>query len=184
MFFGILFSRRTFARRALSEPLKSPGTSGNVHHANILLDRIGATRRLEATPGAGFAGMDVNIDRNPLDPDSHFLFWKPGSLPYAEPDGFSWRLDPGNLLVLNTHLQPSGKPEEVRPTIGLYFTEKPPTQFPLLLELEHDEALDIPPGARDFLAADDFKMPVDSDVLAIYPHAHYLGKLLEAYATL
>jgi hypothetical protein len=128
--------------------------------------------------------MDVNIDRNPFDPESHFLFWKPGSLPYAEPDGFSWRLDPGNLLVLNTHLQPSGKPEEVRPTIGLYFTEKPPTMFPMLLELEHDEAIDIPPGARDFLAADDFKMPVDSDVLAIYPHAHYLGKLLEAYATL
>ena len=25
---------------------------------------------------------------------------------------------------------------------------------------------------------------MDADVLAVYPHAHYLGKLLEAYATL
>jgi Tetratricopeptide repeat len=161
-----------------------PGANRLVHHANLLVDRTGSTRRLEATPGGGFPGMDLNIDRNPLDPVSHFLFWKPGTAPYSEPDGFSWRLDPGNLLVLNTHLQASGKPEQVQPSIGLYFTDQPPTRFPLLIQLEHDGALDIPAGARDFLIKDDFRMPVDADVLAVYPHAHYLGKLLEAYATL
>jgi Flp pilus assembly protein TadD len=31
---------------------------------------------------------------------------------------------------------------------------------------------------------DDFTTPVDLDVLAIYPHAHYLGHVLEGYATL
>jgi Flp pilus assembly protein TadD len=31
---------------------------------------------------------------------------------------------------------------------------------------------------------DDLRLPLDVDVLAVYPHAHYLGKLLEAYATL
>jgi hypothetical protein len=161
-----------------------PGTNGVVHHANLLIDRTGSSRRLEATPGTGFPGMELAIDRNPLDPDSHFLFWKPGAIPYSEPDGFSWRLDPGNALVLNAHLEPSGKPEQVQPSIGLYFTDQPPTSFPLLIQLEHDGALNIPAGARDFLIADDFRMPVDADVLAVYPHAHYLGKLLEAYATL
>jgi len=34
------------------------------------------------------------------------------------------------------------------------------------------------------VVADDFRVPLDIDVLAVYPHAHYLGKLLEAYATL
>jgi tetratricopeptide (TPR) repeat protein len=160
------------------------GANRLVHHANLLIDRTGSTLRLEVTPGSGFPGMDLNIDRNPLDPVSHFLFWKPGTVPYSEPDGFSWRLDPGNLLVLNTHLQSSGKPEQLQPSIGLYFTDQPPTRFPLLIQLEHDGALDIPAGARDFLIADDFRLPVDADVLAVYPHAHYLGKLLEAYATL
>lgn len=161
-----------------------PGASRLVHHANLIIDRAGSSRKLEAAPGAGFPGMDLTIDRNPFDPESHFLFWKPGSVPYSEPDGFSWRLDPGNLLVLNTHLQASGKPEQVQPSIGLYFTDQPPTQFPLLIQLEHDGALDIPAGARDFLVSDDFRMPIDADVLAVYPHAHYLGKLLEGYATL
>jgi Flp pilus assembly protein TadD len=34
------------------------------------------------------------------------------------------------------------------------------------------------------LVSDDFKLPVDADVLAVYPHAHYLGHVLEGYATL
>jgi tetratricopeptide (TPR) repeat protein len=50
--------------------------------------------------------------------------------------------------------------------------------------LEHDGALNIPPGARDFLVSDDFKLPLDVNVLPVYPHRHYLGHLLEAYATL
>lgn len=161
-----------------------PGQNRIVHHANLLIDRTGSTRRLELIPGAGFPGMDLTLDRNPLDPDSHFLFWKPGTLPYSEPDGMSWRLDPGNYLVLNTHLQPTGKPEEVLPTVGLYFTETPPARFPMLIQLEHDGALNIPPDDADFLISDDFRSPLDLDVLAVYPHAHYLGKLLECYATL
>jgi Flp pilus assembly protein TadD len=159
-------------------------TARLIHHANMLIDRMGSAQRLEATPGAGFPGMELNLDRNPLDPESYFLFWKPGTIPYSEPNGFSWRLDPGNTLVLNTHLQPSGRPESVRPTIALYFADKPPTHWPMLIELEHDGALNIPAGAHDFLVSDDFTLPEDVDVLAIYPHAHYLGKLLEGYATL
>jgi Flp pilus assembly protein TadD len=104
-------------------------------------------------------------------------------MPYSEPDGFAWRLDPGNDLVLNTHLQPDGKPEQVQPSIGLYFTDKPTTQYSVLVQLEHDGGLRIPAGDRDFLIADDFRLPLDVDVIAVYPHAHYLGRLLEGYAT-
>ena len=129
--------------------------------------------------------MDPIIERNAFDPDDgHFLFWKPGAAPRSEPNGFAWRLDPGNDLVLNVHLQTTGKPESIRPAVGIYFTDKPQTRFPMLLQLEHDGALNIPPGARDFMVSDDFRLPMDVDVLSIYPHAHYLGHLLEAYATL
>ena len=160
-----------------------PGNRRLVHHANLLVDRAGTAHLQETAPG-GFPGMDLNIMRSPFDPDGHLLFWKPGSPARVEPDGLAWRLDPGDELVLNTHFHPSGKREEARPTLGLYFTDRPQTKFPLLLQLENDAALDIPPGASDFTVADDFRLPMDVDVLAIYPHAHYLGKLLEAYATL
>jgi Tfp pilus assembly protein PilF len=161
-----------------------PGDKRLVHHANVLVDREESGRRLEKEPGAGFAGMELVIESEVFDPDSHFLFWKPGSPPYVEPDGMALRLDKNTDLVLNTHFQPSGKPELIQPTLGLYFTAKPGTRHPILLQLDNDRMLDIPPGERNFLVSDDFTLPVDASVLAIYPHAHYLGRDLLAFATL
>jgi Tfp pilus assembly protein PilF/mono/diheme cytochrome c family protein len=161
-----------------------PGDKRLVHHANVLVDREENGRRLEKEPGAGFGGMELIIESEAFDPDSHFLFWKPGSPPYVEPDGMALRLDKNTDLVLNTHLQPSGKPELIQPTLGLYFTDKPATMHPILLQLDNDRMLDIPAGAKNFLVSDDFTLPVDASVLAIYPHAHYLGRDLLALATL
>jgi len=161
-----------------------PGNARSVHHANLQIDRARSLRYREKVRGEGFAGMDIAVASETFDPDSHFLFWKPGATPWEEPAGRSWRLDPGNDLILNVHLRPTGKPELVDPSVGIYFTREPQTEYPMLLQLEHDGALDIPPGVRDFAVSDDFRMPLDVDLLAVYPHAHYLGKLLEGFATL
>jgi tetratricopeptide (TPR) repeat protein len=159
-----------------------PGEKRVVHHANILLDRMHTSRAQEKHPGDGFPGMELRIESESFDPDSHIFFWKPGSVPHVEPEDMALRLDPGSDFVLNTHLQPSGKAESIEPSIGIYFTDKPARKFPVLLELQNDLALDIPPGVSDFLVTDSFTMPVDVDLLAIYPHAHYLGKELAATA--
>ena len=161
-----------------------PGDKRYVHHANILVDRYGASRRREAEPGAGFGGMEIRIESQTFDPDSHLLFWKPGTVPAVEPDGMAMRLDAGSDLVLNTHLQPSGKPEVIAPSIGIYFASGPATKFPMLLQLEDDIKLDIPAGEKNFVLSDQFTLPVDVDLLAIYPHAHYLGKDIQAWAAL
>jgi tetratricopeptide (TPR) repeat protein len=184
VYWNFIFTTGLATRRWVRAVEIRPGDRRLVHHANLLVDRMGSARLQEAAPGTGFPGMDLVLMRSPFDPDGHLLFWKPGSTPSVEPDGLALRLDPGNDLVLNMHLQPSGKPEKVRPSIGLYFTGRPQTKFPLLVQLENDAALDIPAGARDFVVADDFRLPLDADILAVYPHAHYLGKLLEAWATL
>lgn len=161
-----------------------PGNARVFHHANVIIDRSRSSRRHEEKPGAGFPGMDLTVQEDTFDPDSHFLSWKPGSEPVVEPDGMAWRADPGMDLVLNVHLRPSGKPETINPAIGLYFTDKPQTKFPMLVQLEHDGAIDIAPDNRDFLVTDDFRTPLDLTVLAVYPHAHYLATLMEGYATL
>lgn len=161
-----------------------PGNARVFHHANVIIDRARSSRRREVAPGTGFPGMDLRVEEETFDPDGHFLSWKPGSEPVVEPDGMAWRADPGMDLVLNVHMKRSGKPETVSPTIGLYFTDKPQTRFPYLVQLEHDGAIDIPPGDPDFLISDDFRASMDLNVLAVYPHAHYLAKVMEAYATL
>jgi Tfp pilus assembly protein PilF/mono/diheme cytochrome c family protein len=161
-----------------------PGDKRLVHHANMLVDRNQSARRMEKDPGSGFGGMEVRIESEVFDPDSHFLFWKPGTVATSEPDGMALRLDKGTDLVLNAHLQPSGKPEAIQPSVGLYFTDKPATVHPMLLEMQNDGALDIPAGAKDFVVTDEFKLPIDVDLMGIYPHAHYLGKDILATAEL
>jgi Flp pilus assembly protein TadD/cytochrome c553 len=163
-----------------------PGNKRIVHHANIVIDHGRTLRSQDGADGQpGFPGMDVITQSvGEFDPESHFLFWKPGTVPQEEPADMSWRLDPDTDLIFNLHLQPSGKPEQVQPSIGIYFASKPPTRFPMLVQLEHDGDLDIPPGSTTFAVTDHLVLPVDAQVLGIYPHAHYLGKRVEAWATL
>jgi len=184
MYWNFIFRTPVDQTRWLKAIEIRPGDKRVVHHANILVDRNQSARAQEAEPGTGFAGMELKIESEAFDPDSHFLFWKPGTVIRPEPAGMALRLDKDTDLVLNVHLQPSGKPENIRPSLGLYFTDQPATLFPLLLQMENDRQLDIPPGAKHFLVTDEFTLPVDVDLLAIYPHAHYLGKDLQAVATL
>ena len=159
-----------------------PAAKRLVHHANLLIDRAHSARRQEKFPGSGFPGMELQIESETFDPDGHFFFWKPGTILEPEPGGMALRLDPGDDLVLNTHLQPSGKPEEVQPSIGIYFTKQAASLFPVLLQLENDRALEIPAGDRSFVVTDEFTLPEPVDLLAIYPHAHYVCTEMFAYA--
>ncbi len=163
-----------------------PGTPEVVHHANMIIDRTGSLRRQHPADWQdGISGMELLIDSgNRFDPDSHFLFWKPDSPALVEQAGMPWRLDPGNDLILNMHLKPSGKSETLDAEVGLYFTKDPPTKQPMLLALERDDALDIPAGDADFVVEDSLTLPIDVDVLGVYPHAHYLGHDMKGWAIL
>jgi tetratricopeptide (TPR) repeat protein/mono/diheme cytochrome c family protein len=164
-----------------------PGNPKVTHHANLLIDRTESARRMQARhpgPGPGFDGMDVEMESDAFEPEGHFIYWKPGIPIWVEPDNMTWRLSPGTDLVLNIHLRPSGRTVPIRPVIGLYFSDKMPTLHPMLLQLDRDDELNIPAGTSDFQVADDFKLPLPVRVYAVYPHAHYLGKRLAAYATL
>jgi tetratricopeptide (TPR) repeat protein/mono/diheme cytochrome c family protein len=162
-----------------------PGNARIVHHCYVAIDR---TQTLHIANGevyeVGSTAMDGQFSSGNSELDSRFLTWRPGSPPYLEPEGMTWRLDKDTDLILIMHLLGSGKPETIRPKIGLYFSDKPPTKFPMILRLEHDEDIDIPAGAKDFQIADDLELPTDVNVLALLPHAHYLCQEMQAYATL
>lgn len=163
-----------------------PGTPQIVHHANITIDRTGFLRRQFPNDWQnGLPGMELMVDAgNRFDPDSHFLFWKPDTPALVEPAGMPWRLDPGNDLILNMHLKPSGKSETLDAEVGLYFTPDPPAKQPMLIALERDDALDIPAGDANFVVEDSLALPEDVEVLGVYPHAHYLGRDMQGWAIL
>jgi Tfp pilus assembly protein PilF len=158
-----------------------PGNARVVHHANLGVDRTQASRQLDRRdPEPGYVGSTVVEARYP---EGQLLGWTPGQAPHPSPDGMQWRLEPGSDLVVQLHLQPTGKPEPLRVTVGFFFTDAPPTRTPDGLRLG-SETIEIPPGQRDYTITDRYVLPVDVDVIAIQPHAHNLARRMEATAAL
>jgi tetratricopeptide (TPR) repeat protein len=159
-----------------------PGNLRVAHHGLMRIDDTRFSRTLDAeTAEPGFDGMET--PSSVFSPDGFFMSWQPGRVPVESDEGLAWKLDPGTDLVVQMHMQPSGKPEQLQASIGLYFADRPPTKRPFKLLLRSLD-LDIEAGDKNFVVEDSYKLPVDVEVLSILPHAHYLGKQLEAFAEL
>src|SRR5262245_20474031 len=157
------------------------GNARVVHHASIGIDRTRSSRLLDQRdPEPGYSGGMVPDARYP---EGQLLGWTPGQAPHAVPAGTEWRLEPQSDLVLQLHLQPTGKAEALQVSVGFFFTDTPPTRTPVGLRLG-SETIDIPPNDRQYTVTDQYVVPVDVDVLAVQPHAHNLARRMEASATL
>ena len=77
--------------------------------ASIARGRRASSTR--AIPSPGYAG---SMERDARYPEGQLLGWTPGQAPHPSPDGTQWRLEPGSDLVVQLHLQPTGKPEARR----------------------------------------------------------------------
>jgi Flp pilus assembly protein TadD len=154
-----------------------PGNARVVHHARILLDESGELRRRDADdPGPGFDGMEAPGAHFP---DGHFLGWAPGKM--ARREAVAWPLEMRSDFIVQVHLKPTGRPETLRASIGLYFTNRAPASQPVLLRLG-SRTIDIPAGEREYVVSDSYTLPVDVQALSIYPHAHYLAREMTVVA--
>lgn len=159
-----------------------PGNRKIVHHAFVKVDFSGHALKLEGTNAQpGFDGM--NLPEGIKMPSGYFLGYQPGKMPSSEPAGYGWTLQPGQNLVVQTHLRPTGKPELLQAQVGLYFTPVPPTNTTMVFALSSLN-IDIPASTNCWAVEDDFRLPVDVDLLSVLPHAHYLGKRLEGTASM
>jgi tetratricopeptide (TPR) repeat protein len=157
-----------------------PGNARVVHHANIRVDVTDGSQRLDAAdPAPGYDGL---LARSAEYPDGHFLGWTPGQIAPLVDGDLAWRLDPGTDLVVQLHMQPSGKPEAVQPSIGFFFSDTPPTRMPSILRLG-SQGIDIAPGDGGYAVEDRYTLPVDATLLAVQPHAHYRAADVSGTAT-
>lgn len=157
-----------------------PGNARVVHHGLFFLDGRGRGRRLDARDEA--PGYDSYTGPGFL-PDSGLGGWAPGAFPKRLPSGTARRLPAGSDVVVQVHFHPTGKPETEQSTIGLYFTDTPPTREIHIAPLGRLMLL-IPPGEANFEVKDEFTTPVDIELHGIVPHAHLLGRTVESWATL
>jgi hypothetical protein len=96
----------------------APGNPRAVHHAFIRVDEENQAQRLEGRDGdPGFKDM-ISTARMP---GGQFLTWNPGASPVVSPPGLAWRLPKNSDLVVEMHLNRTGKPEVIQASVGIYF---------------------------------------------------------------
>jgi tetratricopeptide (TPR) repeat protein len=158
-----------------------PDNRSVLHHAVLFVDGSRYARgedRRDREPG--YEAMGLGVLRPP---NGQFVSWTPGKGAIAYEEGIAWTLGPELDVVLQLHLRPTGKPEPIRVSVGLYFSDEPPTKHPLAIRLWSRE-IDIPAGEPAYVVETSYALPVDATVYGVYPHAHYLGKDLRGWAVL
>jgi hypothetical protein len=154
-----------------------PGDPKVVHHALLFQDLTGTARKRDTGSGYSCFGTPGFL------PARGLAGWTPGSLPYQTPAGIPETLHAHADLVLQVHYHPTGKPERDRSRVAIYFTDQKPTRRAMDIPLESHH-IDIPAGERAYKVTDHFTVPVDVDVIAVNPHAHYVCKEMYGYAVL
>ncbi|MDB5322111.1 MAG: Calcium-binding EF-hand-containing protein [Phycisphaerales bacterium] len=158
-----------------------PSNRKITHHALLFLDNTGMARKLdEADPGPGYSRMGgVGFL-----PSGGMGGWAPGAAPHRFPDHAARAVGANTDLVIQTHFHPSGKVETEQASVGIYLTDEAPKRTAATVPLGVRSTIDIPPGARDYKWADSITLPVAVEIPAITPHAHYICKDMQVWATL
>ena len=158
-----------------------PSARSVVHHVLFFHDASGTARRLDAAdPVPGFQGMGLRMGR--------LGGWAVGGSPYALPGGLAMPLPAESDIVVQTHFHPSGKAEQERTQLGVFLTRHAPERTVVSVQLPPNYAafagLDVPPGEEAFTLIDSMVLPVDTELVTVGAHAHYIGKTMISWATL
>jgi tetratricopeptide (TPR) repeat protein len=130
------------------------------------------------TPESGYEGL---IPFSAQSPDGYFLGWTPGQRAQAVDTELAWGIQPGNDLIVMLHMKPGAQTERVDASVALYFSDRPPAREPVMIRLNRQD-LDIRPGDAAYAATDSYTLPVDVDLYAVQPHAHYLATKVRVQA--
>jgi hypothetical protein len=167
-----------------------PSARTVLHHTIFRVDTSRESRRRDGSDGKpGFRGMRRGRSggRSGGTSVSGLGGWAVGGQPRHLPMGLARELPKGADIILESHFHPSGKEEIEQTTLGLYFTDKPPTRTMVKLQLPPRfgvaAGLDIPAGKSDFELNDSFTLTADAQALTVGGHAHYLCKEMQVWAT-
>jgi hypothetical protein len=91
---------------------------------------------------------------------------------------------PGGVdFVLEVHYHLTGKATKDRSALAFYFADKPAARHVEGLVIG-TEQIDIAPGDDEYGRHVYMELPADVDLVDVTPHMHFLGREVEAYATL
>ena len=99
-----------------------PGNARVVHHANLGVDRTRSSRQLDAARSRARLRRQHGARRALSGRAAARVDAGTGAASVRR-TGTQWRLEPGSDLVVQLHLQPTGKAERVGVSVGFFFTD-------------------------------------------------------------
>jgi len=160
-----------------------PTARSVVHHVLYFLDTSGRARAKDGQggkPGYGGGGFDLG--------QRSVGGWAAGRTPELLPLDLAHPFPKGSDLILSTHFHPSGKVEEEKTTVGLYFAKKKPERTLVVFQAPPffgvASGINIAAGAKDYKVRGKHTVPVDIELINIHAHAHYVCETVKAKATL
>lgn len=163
-----------------------PGDPNVVHHVNIFYDTTGAGRARDAAdegPGYDAFGNQGGLKSAYEWETEGFDIggWAPGTNGSELPPGVGIELPGGGDIIIEVHYHLSGRKTSDQSTVGFYVAKEPIERF-ANGSLMGSVDLDLKAGDGDYLREIYADVPVDMELLALFPHMHYLGKSVRAEA--
>jgi mono/diheme cytochrome c family protein len=157
-----------------------PGNKKVVHHVIAFLDKRGQAQTLEARQNDGQEGYTSDGGGVGFLPSGALGGWAPGVRAMRSPDGTAFRLDPGTTVVMQVHYHKSGKPEEDKTQLALYFA-KEPIEREMSLHWIFNFTVNIPPGEKNHRMSRTYTYDRDETIYTVMPHMHLVGKSMKSW---
>jgi len=103
--------------------------------------------------------------------------YAPGAMPLVLPPGMAKHIPAGSELLFQLHYTPNGKPGDDISECGIVFADPKEVKHLVRTVEAINTGFEIPAGADNFeVDADSFAMPMDAQLLQLFPHMHFRGK--------
>jgi peroxiredoxin len=103
--------------------------------------------------------------------------YAPGAIPLVLPPGMAKHIPAGSELLFQLHYTPNGKPGDDISECGLVFGDAKDVKHLVRTVEAINTGFEIPAGADNFeVQSDSFALPMDVQLLQLFPHMHFRGK--------
>jgi hypothetical protein len=103
--------------------------------------------------------------------------YAPGAMPLILPKGMAKHIPAGSELLFQLHYTPNGKPGDDISECGIVFGDPKEVKHLVRTVEAINTGFEIPAGADNYeVESDSFSMPMDVQLLQLFPHMHVRGK--------
>lgn len=163
-----------------------PDNRAIVHHMIVFFDLSGVSVDLDKAdpePGYSVASGDGGIGV-PFDKSVWVSGWAPGNSPRFLPEGCAFKMPKGAKVVLQVHYHPNGTPEQDRSAVAFHYAEESKVQKIAITGMVINFTFDFKPGLANQKVTASHPISHDTEIIAVSPHMHMLGREMKLTATL